>query len=229
MKRFGELDSVPPNTFEGESIKSDRPVASAPVIGAHMWPFKRRRGIEQKTADKPTEYLNSLDALLQRRHVMLSGKITDETLEDIVGRLVFLDSVDAVKPILLCIQSPGGSVSASLVIADIMRSFSAPIHTYVPAYAHGTAILVLAAGCKGERVVGPSAMLSVLPLEPSSDRIIPPAEFIRTRNKIAGFTAEVSGQSVRAVTRDLMFGRNLSAAEAVEYGLADRVGRIPDW
>lgn len=191
-----------------------------------MWPFRRQPKVDPKISDERMDYPDASDMLLQRREVVLRGEITDDVLKDIIARLLFLEYEDPRKPISLRVESPGGSISAGLGIADTVQSISPPVHTYAPAYAHGIAIVVLASGCKGERVVGPSATLLVTPLE-STNSTVQPAEFIRSRNMVARMTAELSGQSLKTATRDLMFGRRFTATEAIAYGLADRVGVVP--
>src|SRR5262249_48389331 len=98
-----------------------------------------------------------------------------------------------------------------------------PVRTEAPAVAHGIAAVILAAGRKGERVVGPAAELSLSPVwapdpETSTD------ELDRARQSLAGIIADLSGQPTEVVTHDLLAGRRFTPDEAVAYGLADRAG-----
>ena len=86
--------------------------------------------------------------------------------------------------------------------------------------AHGVALIVLASGRRGERAVGPAAVLSLTPIENAAGS---PADADRVRHQVAGVIAELCGQSPEGVAMHLLVGRSLTASEAVACGLADRV------
>jgi ATP-dependent Clp protease protease subunit len=182
-----------------------------------MWPFGRRRGRESTTPD----------ALLRRRVVLLRGVITDDVATDVIARLLFLQHEDARRPISLRIHSPGGSFSAGLAITDAMRFLEPPVRTEAPAVAHGIAAVVLAAGRKGDRVVGPAAQLSLGSLT-SPDSATTGAELDLARQTFTDLLADLSGQLPGVVMHDLLLERAFTADEAVAYGLADRVGGLSD-
>ncbi len=172
-----------------------------------MWPFGKR-----KTPD-PEE-------ALRHRIVRLDGEITDATAQVAIAQLLFLQHQDAREPVTLRIESPGGSLAAGMAVVDTVRELWPPVRTRAPALAHGIAAVVLASGRKGERVVGPAAELSLTPIEGASGA---PAEVGRLRHQVAGVIAELSGQHPDVVAQHLLLGRPFTAAEAVSYGLADRV------
>jgi ATP-dependent Clp protease, protease subunit len=186
-------------------------------LESRMWPFGRRRGQESSTPE----------ALLRRRVVVLRGIIRDDVATDVIARLLILQHEDARQPLSLRIESPGGTFAAGMAIVDTVRSFAPPVRTEAPALAHGIAAVILAAGRKGERVVGPAAKLSLVPIW-SPGPATSTAELDRTRHELTGVIAELSGQPTGVVTRDLLVGRHFTPDEAVVYGLADRVGVSSD-
>src|SRR5205823_6483857 len=98
-----------------------------------------------------------------------------------------------------------------------------PVRTVAPAVAHGIAAVILAAGRRGERVVGRAAKLSLAPVwSPDPETLT--AELDRTRHELTRVIAELSGQPTEVVTHDLLAGRHFTPDEAVDSGLADRVG-----
>jgi ATP-dependent Clp protease protease subunit len=177
-----------------------------------MWPFTRR-GEHQPPAD----------VLLQLRGILLHGPITDKVAQDVIARLLFLQYEDAQRPLSLRIECPGGALSAGMAIVDAMRSLAPPVRTEAPAFAQGMAAIILAAGCKGERVVGPHARVALTTVW-SPDRATSPAELEHSRNALVAEIAELTGQPVDGVVKDLLNGRPFTPSEAVAYGLVDRVG-----
>ena len=175
-----------------------------------MWPFGKR---------KPADPHDPEEAL-QHRIVRLDGEITDATAQVAIAQLLFLQHNDARRPITLRIESPGGSVAAAIAVVDTVRELQPPVHTRAPAMAHGMAIVVLASGRKGERTVGPSAELSLTPIENVDGS---PGDAKAVRHQIAAVIAALCGQHPEAVAPHLLVGRSLSPSEAVACGLADRV------
>jgi ATP-dependent Clp protease protease subunit len=178
-----------------------------------MWPFGRQREQESPTPE----------ALLRHRVILLRGIIRDDVATDVIARLLFLQHQDVRQPLSLRIESPGGTFAAGMAIIDTVRSIAPPVRTEAPAVAHGIAAVILAAGRKGERVVGPGAKLSLVPVW-SPDPATSAAELDRTRHELIGVIAELSGRPSEVVTNDLLVGRPFTPDEAVVYGLADRVG-----
>ena len=177
-----------------------------------MWPFRRRSRQEPPVAE----------ALLLRRIVLLRDVITNDLAMEVIGRLLFLQHEDAERPIRLWIESSGGSFVAGMAIVDTLRSLKPPVRTEVPAAAHGIAFAVLAAGCKGERVVSPAAKLSLTPVW-STDSATSTVEFDRARHTLAAVVAELSGRPPGDIIHDLLIARPFTPNEVVALGLADRV------
>jgi ATP-dependent Clp protease protease subunit len=133
--------------------------------------------------------------------------------------MLFLQQQDPQRPITLRVESPGGSLAAGLAIVDTVRFLESPVRTEAPTLAHGVAAVILASGRKGDRVVGPAAELSLLPVE-SAD---PTADTRRARRHLAEIIAGLCDQSTRAVEELLLVGRSFTPDEAIAYGLADRI------
>ncbi len=175
-----------------------------------MWPFGNR-----KLADP-----HDPEEALRHRIVRLDGEITDATAQIAIAQLLFLQYQDERQPITLRVESPGGSLVAGMAVVDTVRDLRPPVHTRALAMAHGVALIVLASGCKGERVVGPAAELSLTPIDSAAGS---PADANRIRHQVAGVIAELCGQHPEAVAPHLLAGRSLTPSEAVACGLADRV------
>lgn len=182
-----------------------------------MWPIRRRRRRESAAPD----------ALLKQRVILLRGIIGHDVAVDVISRLLFLQHQDARQPILLHIESPGGTVSDTLAIVDTIRSLSPPVRTEALSIACGGAAIILAAGRKGERVVGPRAKVGLTTVW-STDPTTLTAELHLSRQELASVVAELSGQLANVVAHDLTVERFFTPGEAVAYGLADRVGVLSD-
>jgi ATP-dependent Clp protease, protease subunit len=175
-----------------------------------MWPFGKRKMPDPQDPE---------EALLHRI-VRLDGEITDATAQVVIAQLLFLQHEDPREPVTLRIESPGGSVIAAMAVVDTVRELRPLVRTRAPAMAHGMAAVVLASGCRGERVVGPTAELSLTPIENLESTA---ADVNLLRYQLAGDIAELCGQFTEVVAQHLLVGRLLTPEEAIAYGLADRV------
>jgi ATP-dependent Clp protease protease subunit len=160
--------------------------------------------------------------------VFLRGRLDDNAAAGVISQLLLLGQMDAGGAIDLYVDSPGGSLAASLAVYDILRTLSAPVSTTCLATAAGAAVLIVAAGTAGRRFALPHARLHLS--EETQD--VRPGDVASQANELAGLrvrwrTALVEhiGHSSAQVERDLKSGRWLSAAEARDYGLVD--GIIP--
>jgi ATP-dependent Clp protease protease subunit len=161
------------------------------------------------------------DEALRHRIVRLDGEITDAIAEMAIARLLYLEYEHPRQPVTLRIESPGGSVPAGMAVVDAVRGLRPPVHTRAPVMAHSMAAIILASGRKGERVVGPSAQLSLTRIEAVSETTVENLQ--RTRQKLADVIADLSGQLPRTVALHLLVGRGFTPEEAVSFGLADRI------
>lgn len=166
--------------------------------------------------------------LLKDRIVFLDGEITDLTADLIVAQLLFLDGQDTEKDINLYINSPGGSVTAGLAIYDTMRYVKCDVQTICLGQAASMAALILTAGTAGKRFVLPSSR--VLIHQPwggaqgqARDIGIQAKEIIRLKKMTIDYFAMHTGKDTETIAQDMERDFYMPAAEAVAYGVADRV------
>jgi ATP-dependent Clp protease protease subunit len=166
--------------------------------------------------------------LLMDRIVFLGSGIDDNVANIIIAQLLFLEAEDPERDIFLYINSPGGSVYAGLAIYDTMRHLRAPVATFCVGMAASMAAVLVAAGEKGKRTALPNSRIMIH--QPSSgahgtaaDIEIAAREILHIRERLNGILATHTGQTPKQVAKDVDRDRFMSPAEAVEYGLIDRV------
>ncbi len=167
--------------------------------------------------------------LNQERIIFLGQEVTDSLANNIVAVMLYLDSEDNTKPINLYINSPGGSVTAGMAIYDTIQYIKSPVATICVGLAASMGAFLLAAGSEGKRVALPHARIMIhQPLggtgrRQATDIEIEAKEILRIKGKLNEILAQRSGQSLEKIEKDTDRDYYLSAAEAKEYGLIDRV------
>ncbi|MCQ2547936.1 MAG: ATP-dependent Clp endopeptidase proteolytic subunit ClpP [Clostridia bacterium] len=166
--------------------------------------------------------------LLKDRIIFLSGEINDEIANVVVAQLLFLEAEDAEKDIYLYINSPGGSVSAGMAIYDTMNYIKPQVSTICVGMAASMAAFLLSAGTKGKRFALPNAEVMIhQPLGgtqgQASDIMIHANHIQRIKDKMNKILAENTGKDLETVSRDTDRDNYMSASEALEYGLVDKV------
>ena len=166
--------------------------------------------------------------LLRERIVFLNGEVDDEVSALVCAQLLFLEAENPNKPIHLYINSPGGVITSGLAMYDTMRYLKAPVHTLCMGTARSMGSFLLMAGEPGERAALPNASLHVhQPLGgfqgQASDILIHAEEIQQTKRRIIGLYAEHCGRTYEEVERTLDRDRFMTAQEALEWGLIDRV------
>ncbi|EFI41572.1 MULTISPECIES: ATP-dependent Clp endopeptidase proteolytic subunit ClpP [Peptoniphilus] len=166
--------------------------------------------------------------LLKERIIFLSGEINDVTADLVVAQLLFLEAEDQNKDIQIYINSPGGSVSAGFAIYDTIKYIKCDVSTMVIGLAASMGAFLLAAGTKGKRFALPNADIMIhQPLGgaqgQASDIKIHAEKILEIRERINKILSEETGQPLEKVERDTDRDYYLSAKEAVEYGLIDKV------
>jgi len=179
------------------------------------------------------------DLLLENRIIFLGasegysdgygrGPITDALASVIIQRLLFLQYENKTADIHMYINSPGGSVSATLAIYDTMQFLEAPIHTYCMGMAASGAAVLLAAGTKGKRYCLPNSKVMIH--QPAgyvggqiSDIEIQAAELLKERERLNEILAKHTGQPVEVIARETDRDKYYHAAEAKAFGLVDEV------
>lgn len=166
--------------------------------------------------------------LLKDRIVFVGSAIDDQLANSITAQLLFLSAEDPDKDIYMYINSPGGSTSAGFGIYDTMQYIKPDIHTICTGFAASFGSLLLLAGTKGKRFALPNSEIMIH--QPhggaqgqASDIAISAKRILQIREKIIQITADRTGQPTQKVERDMDRDYFMSAQEAVEYGIIDKV------
>jgi ATP-dependent Clp protease protease subunit len=166
--------------------------------------------------------------LLKDRIVFLGTEIDDDLASVVIAQLLFLESEDPDRDIMVYINSPGGTVSAGLAIYDTMQCLRCPVATFCVGQAASMASLLLATGAKGKRNALPHARVMIhQPLGglrgQATDMEIHAREILKTRETINLLYARHTGQPVDKIKHDTERDNFMSAVEARDYGLIDEV------
>nr|WP_283431812.1 ATP-dependent Clp protease proteolytic subunit [Neorhodopirellula lusitana] len=168
------------------------------------------------------------DLLLENRIVFLQGEIHTGNANELVMKLLYLQSENRRKDIHFYINSPGGSVTATLAIYDTMQMVSCPVATYCVGEACSGAAVLLVGGAKKKRFCLPNSRVMMhQPMGGVSGQVsdieIQASEMFRYRDKLNQIISEHSGKSVEQIAQDTDRDFFLSAEEAKEYGLVDDI------
>lgn len=172
------------------------------------------------------------DLLLENRIVFLQGEIYTGNANEVVMKLLYLQSENRRKDIHFYINSPGGDVSATLAIYDTMQILSCPVSTYCVGLAASGAAVLLAGGAPGKRFALPHARIMLH--QPYggvqgqvSDIEIQAAEILHAREVINTILANHAGRDVAQIAKDTDRDFFMSAAQAKDYGIVDDILNIP--
>ena len=163
------------------------------------------------------------------RILFLGSEVNDAVANALVAQMLYLDSDDNSKPIYVYINSPGGSVTAGLAIFDTMQYVKSEVVTICVGLAASMGAFLLAAGTKGKRLALPHSRIMIhQPLggtsqRQASDIEIEAREILRIKDMLNQSMADMTSQPLVKIAKDTDRDYFLSAAEAVEYGLIDRV------
>lgn len=166
--------------------------------------------------------------LLKERVIFLVGPVNDQTANLVVAQLLFLESENPEKDISLYINSPGGSVSAGLAIYDTMQFIKPDVSTLCTGLAASMGAFLLAAGAKGKRFSLPNSRVMIhQPLGgaqgQASDIEIQAREILYLRERLNRILSEKTGRDIEQISRDTDRDNFMSAEQAVEYGMIDKV------
>jgi ATP-dependent Clp protease protease subunit len=166
--------------------------------------------------------------LLKDRIIFIGQEIEDGMANLVVAQLLFLESEDPDKDVFLYINSPGGVITSGLAIYDTMQYIKCPVSTICTGQAASMAAVLLAGGDKGKRIALPNARIMIH--QPhggargqATDIKIQADEILRTRKVINDILVYHTGQPIERVESDTDRDFFMSGAEAVEYGLVDKV------
>ena len=166
--------------------------------------------------------------LLNDRIIFLSEEVNDVTASLVVAQLLYLESQDPDKDISFYINSPGGSVSAGFAIFDTMNYIKCDVSTICVGMAASMGAFLLAAGAKGKRLALPNSEIMIhQPLGgtrgQATDIKIHADHILKTRANLNRILSEVTGQPLEVIERDTERDNFMTAQEAANYGLVDRV------
>ena len=168
--------------------------------------------------------------LLKERIIFLVGPVTDHTANLVVAQMLFLESENPDKDIYFYINSPGGSVTAGMSIYDTMKFIKPDVQTLCLGQAASMGAFLLSAGTKGKRFALPNSRIMIhQPLisgglgGQASDIEIHARELLKLKEKLNKILADHTGKSIEEVARDTDRDNFMSAQEAMEYGLIDKV------
>ncbi|NMD45007.1 MAG: ATP-dependent Clp endopeptidase proteolytic subunit ClpP [Clostridiales bacterium] len=166
--------------------------------------------------------------LLNDRIIMLSEEVNDTTASLVVAQLLYLESQDPDKDIAFYINSPGGAVTSGLAIYDTMQYIKCDVSTICFGMAASMGAFLLAAGTKGKRLALPNSEIMIH--QPSggsrgqaSDIQIQAEQILKIKAKLNKILSEITGKTVKVIERDTERDYFMTAEEAVEYGIIDRV------
>ncbi|MCF0140599.1 MAG: ATP-dependent Clp endopeptidase proteolytic subunit ClpP [Mogibacterium sp.] len=166
--------------------------------------------------------------LLLDRIVFIDGEIDDRVASLVVAQLLFLEAQDPDKDINIYINSPGGMVTAGMAIYDTMKYVKPDISTICMGMAASMGAVLLSAGTKGKRYALPNAEIMIhQPLGgaqgQASDIKIQADWMMKTKDKLHKILSENTGQTLKTIEKDTDRDNFMSAKEALEYGLIDKV------
>lgn len=166
--------------------------------------------------------------LLNDRIIVLSDEVNDATASLVVAQLLYLEGQDSEKDISLYINSPGGSVSAGLAIYDTMQYIKCDVSTICMGMAASMGAFLLSSGAKGKRYALPNSEIMIhQPLGgakgQATDIKIAAEHILRTRDKLNKILAENTGKPIEQIVLDTERDNWLSAQEAMDYGIVDKV------
>ncbi|MFX3616547.1 MAG: ATP-dependent Clp endopeptidase proteolytic subunit ClpP [Sporolactobacillus sp.] len=166
--------------------------------------------------------------LLKDRVIFLGSEINDELANSIVAQLLFLASEDSEKDISIYVNSPGGSVSAGFAILDTMNFIKPDIQTICIGMAASMASIILTSGAKGKRLSLPNGEILIhQPLGgaqgQASDIEITARHILKTKKKLNTILSETTGQPYEQIEKDTDRDNFMTAEQAKEYGLVDKI------
>lgn len=173
------------------------------------------------------------DLLLENRIVFLQGEIYSGNANELVMKLLYLQSENRKKDIHFYLNSPGGDVIATLAIYDVMQILTCPVATYCVGQAASGAAVLLAGGTKGKRYALPNSRVMIH--QPFggvggqvSDIEIQAAEILRNRQRLNEILAHHTGKSVEQIGTDIDRDFFMTAEQAKEYGIVDDITKKPE-
>ena len=166
--------------------------------------------------------------LLEDRIIFLTGEINDQVANTVVAQLIYLEGKNPDKDIYMYINSPGGSVSAGFAIYDTMNYIKCDVSTICIGLAASMGAFLLSSGARGKRVALPNSKIMIYQQlggaqGQASDIEIQAREMQKTKQKLNEILARNTGKSIEEIARDTDRDNYMSAEEAQNYGLVDKI------
>lgn len=167
---------------------------------------------------------------LDNRKIFLWGEVSDKSAKDITEKLFYLELEAPGEPIQFYINTPGGSITAGMAIYDTMQLITSPITVIVTGMAASMGSILLCGAPKGSRFVYPNSRVMIhQPLiagrmvGPAADIHIQAIEMERIRDELNSILANATGQSMDKIQKDTDRDFYMTASQAIEYGIADKI------
>jgi ATP-dependent Clp protease protease subunit len=182
-----------------------------------------------------TDILNPVSSkiellLLEKRQIHLWGPVDDDSSRHVVERLLYLEAQDPGKDITLFINSPGGIITSGMAVYDTMQMISSDVSTVCMGLAASMGAMLLIAGKKGKRYAWPHArimihqpLISGQIIAPAVDLKIQADEIRKIREELNRIIANATGRSIEQVEMDTDRDYNMTAKDALEYGIIDGI------
>jgi ATP-dependent Clp protease protease subunit len=187
----------------------------------------------EKDTSKEPEKNSSIkiqETFLKERKLFLWGEVSDKSARDVTEKLLYLEADAPGKDITFYINTPGGSITAGMAIYDTMKLISSPITVVVTGMAASMGSILLCGADKGRRLLYPHSrvlihqpLISGQMIAVAVDIHIQAQEMERLRDELNAILAESSGQPLDKIEKDTDRDFYMTAAEAIAYGLADKV------
>uniref|UniRef100_A0A7S2S0Z5 ATP-dependent Clp protease proteolytic subunit n=1 Tax=Rhizochromulina marina TaxID=1034831 RepID=A0A7S2S0Z5_9STRA len=179
------------------------------------------------------DWVDIYNRLYRERIIFLGQEIDDEIANQIIGVMLYLDSEDSKKPIYLYINCPGGSVIAGMALFDTMNHIKSPVVTINLGLSASMASFLLAAGKRGSRMALPHSRVMIhQPMGgaqgQAEDIKVEAAQIMRIKENLVRMYSQMTGQTQEQIIRDLDRDNFMSAQEALEYGLIDKIIETTD-
>jgi len=203
--------------YESEVIKMDNSVIRNALVPM----------VVEQTGRGERSY-DIFSRLLNDRIIFLSDEVNDTTASLVVAQMLFLEAQDPTKDISFYINSPGGSVTAGMAIYDTMQYIKCDVSTICIGMAASMGAFLLAAGTKGKRIALPHSEIMIhQPLGgaqgQASDIKIRAELILRTRDMLNKILSEKTGQPIERIEKDTDRDNFMTAEQALEYGIIDRI------
>jgi len=170
------------------------------------------------------------ESLLEKRRIFLSDAVDQDSAKEVIRKLWYLEHTDSKRPILLVINSPGGSVDSGFAIWDQIKMLSCPVYTLISGLAASFGSLLSLAASKGKRFATPYSRIMIhQPLiagviqGQATDLEIQAKEMLKTREIIVDIYAKATGKNSKEIAKAIDRDNWMTAEEALKFGLLDKI------